>query len=203
MSNGASHEQFATLVSRIVSAMPRAIQAPQFDMGKVLRETECDVEKLSFAIAEVLRILCNGTVRSAFVPSAFFIDEGWSYAEARNKRSATIGLLDDYSKATLTMSWVQGEQRVNGEIRRNRILKDPSFIPFNCDHFLDLWTNKEKVPEEWKKARAITFEGDVLEGPAKRRSVIFLFWHGGEWRWHYAWLDEHFLEGQMSAVFKN
>ena len=61
MTNGTpSDGQFATLVARVVSALPRVTQTPGFDMKQVLRHTEGEGEMLSRAIAEALRMLCDG-----------------------------------------------------------------------------------------------------------------------------------------------
>lgn len=121
---------------------------------------------------------------AAFSPVAF-IGEGWSFAEARDPRSAQLGLLADYSKVKLATGWLQGRSGVDGETRRTRIIADVDHISLNADHFFDLWNNKEKIPEEWKNVvGVVTFDGDVLLSPSGRRYVLCLCWDGDGWRWH-------------------
>lgn len=135
-----------------------------------------------------------------FDPVAF-IGEGWSFAEARNPRSAALELLNNYSKVKLTMDWLEGKSRVDGETRRMRILAETASTPLNTDHFLDLWNNKEKIPEEWKKIKGvITFDGDVLRNPRGYRYVLYLYWRGGRWNWGYDWLGNGWYAHNPSVV---
>jgi hypothetical protein len=130
-----------------------------------------------------------------------FIGEGWLFAEARNPRSAALVLLDDYSKVKLSTDWLEGKSSIDGETRRTRILADTANTPLNADHFLDLWNNKEKIPEEWKKVKGIiTFDGDVLRDSDGNRCVLFLCWRDGEWDWSYFWLDNRWSADDPSAV---
>ena len=133
---------------------------------------------------------------------ATFIGKDWSYAEARDMRSARLGLLLDYSKVKLSIDWLQGESILDGETRRKRILAYVTHTALNADHFLDLWTNKGKIPESWKKVKGIiTFVGDVLQDSTSGyRSVIYLYWHSGEWKWDYEWLGREGNAVLPSAV---
>jgi hypothetical protein len=138
---------------------------------------------------------------SAFDPVAF-LGEDWSFAEDRNPRSAMLGLLDDYSKVKLTTDWLEGKSSVDGETRRTRIPADTASTPLHADHFLDLWNNKQKIPEEWKSVKGvITFDGDILRGPSDRRFILYLCWNGGKWHWNYSWLDRDWNAYNPSAVF--
>jgi hypothetical protein len=139
------------------------------------------------------------SLQSIFNP-ATFIGKGWSYAEPRDPRSATLGQID-YRKVKLSTDWLQADQVVNGEERRRRILDDTSAVTLNCDHFLDLWENKEKIPEEWKKVSYITFDGDALLHSDGYRNVLCLCWYGDSWDWDYDWLDDDFSGGVHAAVF--
>lgn len=126
-----------------------------------------------------------------------FIGKGWSYAEPRDSRSAALGLLPDYSKVKLSTDWLNGKSSVGGETRRTHILADTHHTSLNADHFLDLWNNKGKIPEEWKKVKGvITFDGDVLRNPRGYRYVLCLYWDGGGWRWICSWRD-----GSWDAYF--
>ena len=136
----------------------------------------------------------------AFNP-VVFIGEGWSFDEARNPRSAALGLLEDYSKVKLSTSWLEGKSSVDGETRRTRIIADTTSAPLHADHFFDLWNNKEKIPEEWKKVKGvITFDGDVLRYSNGRRCVLCLYWYDGEWYWYYRWLGREWDANFPSAV---
>lgn len=137
---------------------------------------------------------------ATFSPLAF-IGEGWLFAEARNPRSAALVLLDDYSKVRLSTDWLEGKSSIDGETRRTRILADTASTPLNTDHFLDLWNNKEKIPEEWKKVKGvITFDGDVFRYSGGHRCVLYLYWYVGEWGWSYSWLDGQWDANYPSAV---
>jgi hypothetical protein len=138
-------------------------------------------------------------VTPALTP-ATFIGKGWSYAEARDSRSATLGLLDDYSRVQLSTKWLQDKKSIDGETRRRRILEDQSSTPLNCDHFLNLWNNKKKIPESWKEVGVITFDGDVLRDPNGSRCVLCLYWSDGQWHWGYYWLDDGWGARRPSAV---
>src|SRR3989338_9792133 len=142
-------------------------------------------------VADALQVILN---RPTFSLTTF-IGKDWSYDEARDSRSAALGTLDDYSRVTLSSDWLQGSKRVDGETRRRPILKDQSFTSLNCDHFFDLWNNKEKIPESWKNVGVITFDGDVLRDPNGSRYVLCLCWGGGKWNSYYYWL------GHDSGIF--
>jgi hypothetical protein len=152
-------------------------------------------------VANVLQGILN---QSMFSPAGF-IGKGWSYAEARDPRSAALDLPGDYSKVKLSTDWLEGklsvDDCVNGETRRTRILADTASTPLSADHFLDLWNNKEKIPEEWKNADGvITFDGDVLRGPDGCRYVLSLYWDGDEWYWYCDLLDGEWYAVSPSAV---
>lgn len=141
------------------------------------------------------------------VNDAAFFKKGWSYAEPRDQRSATLGLLDDYSKVKLSTDWLQNQPRVEGETRREHILTDTSHVVLNTDHFRDLWNNKEKIPESWKKvAFNITFDGDILLHPRGHRSVLCLYWTDVDnygWCWRCVRLSGEWERGNPAAVLMN
>jgi hypothetical protein len=150
---------------------------------------------------EQLCDLLQKFIGAAALSPVAFIGKGWSFAEARNPRSAALELLDDYSKVKLTTSWLEGQPRIDGETRRTRILADTASTPLHADHFLDLWNNKEKIPEDWKKVKGvITFDGDVLRSPRGDRCVLCLCWDGGEWYWDCRWLGSGWDVVNPSAV---
>ena len=156
------------------------------------------------AVADMLQgILDQSLAKPTFDP-ATFIGAGWSYAEPRDQKSSTLALLGDYSKVKLSTDWLEGELGVYGEIRHSRILKDSSSVPLNCDHFFDLWNNKEKIPEEWKKVSGyITFNGDTLRNPKPNafRVVLSLCWRDDTWTWVGHVLDSKWFERSPAAVF--
>lgn len=148
-------------------------------------------------VANVLQGILN---RSAFDPVAS-IGKGWSFAEACESRSAALGLLDDYSKVKLSTDWLEGTSSVGGETRRTRIIAYTASTPLNADHFLDLWNNKEKIPEEWKKVNyVITFDGDILRDPDGERYALCLYWDVGSWHWGRRWLGLDWDASYPSAV---
>ena len=157
-------------------------------------------ESGEFWLTELKRFLRKEPCWERKFNPATFIGKSWSFAGKRDSCSAAIGLLDDYSRAKLSTEWLSGQEFIDGEIRRRMILEDPSSSSLNCDHFLDLWNNKEKIPEEWKVVGLITFDGDVLWRSDGRRYVLYLCWNDGEWRWDYSWLDSKFDAYSPSAV---
>ncbi|MEI6810526.1 MAG: hypothetical protein WCK60_00565 [Candidatus Nomurabacteria bacterium] len=155
---------------------------------------------LKYGGVEQPKVVVHIDRTSAFDPVAF-IGEGWSFAEARNPRSAALGLLDYYSKVKLSTDWLEGKSSVDGETRRTRILVDTASTPLNADHFLDLWNNKEKIPEEWKKVKGvITFDGDVLRDSRGDRYILCLYWSDGRWSWYGHWLGRKWHAAYPSAV---
>ncbi len=164
-------------------------------MGKVLMMVS-DGKRDARTVADWLQKLVN---ERSFVP-ATFMDKGWSYEGERDARSAAIGLLDNYSKVKFSTSWLKGGVRVSGKVRRCRILEDRFFVPLNCDHFFDLWNNKEKIPEEWKTVKGmITFDGDVLRDSVGGHFVMCLKWNSGEWIWSCDWLNNLWSVDDPSA----
>lgn len=147
-------------------------------------------------VADAYQRILDGL--STFNPVGF-IGMGWSYDDGRDQRSALFSYIDDYNKVKLSTDWLAGKASANGEVRRKSILVDTSSTPLNCDHFLDLWTNKEKIPESWKNVGLITFDGDVLRGPDGSRNVLYLCWRAKGWDWHYRWLGHNFLASNPSA----
>ncbi len=148
--------------------------------------------------------------KPAFNPAR--MGEGYSYSEARNWRSAALGLLDDYSKVNLSTDWLGGKPQIVGTLRRKRILADTANTPLNADHFVDIVDNKEKFPEEWKKdGRCITFDGDVFtfcdgrhhsDGRLFRgsRFVMGLSWLDGQPLKHCVWLASHELDAKYPSA---
>jgi hypothetical protein len=147
---------------------------------------------------ELCELLQRFIEKAVFNPTAF-IGKGWAYDEPRDVRSAALGKVD-YRKVKLSADWLRGGGSLGGEERHTRIIADTTAVPLNCDHFLDLWNNKEKIPEEWKKVAYITFDGDIFRSPDGSRSVLDLYWRGGKWHWHYYWLGHGFHAGFRAAV---
>lgn len=153
------------------------------------------------SVANVLQGILNQSQTKPNFDPATFIGARWSYDKARDQRSADIGLIDDYSKVKLTTDWLEGALSVDGETRRTRIIADTASTMLHADHFLDLWNNKEKIPEEWKKIKGvITFDGDILRDSNGNRYVLCLYWHDGEWYWRCRWLVDKWLASNPSAV---
>lgn len=230
MKNGTpSPGQTCTLAARILSALPAMMQAKGFDISQVLRHTEGEGEKLSRTLAFAFKSLCDGHAscvaymqggaeapapqesdelskilvvdEARLVDLVAFLGKGWSYAEARDPRSAQLGLLADYSKVKLTTDWLQGKSSIDGETRRTRIIADVDHISLNADHCLDLWNNPKKIPDDWKKVKGvITFDGDVPLSPGGSRCVRCLYWGEGRWDRSRAWLEGGWYAIHPSAV---
>jgi hypothetical protein len=123
--------------------------------------------------------------KPVFDPVTFFGKLGWGFVGIRDQRSATVGLIEDYGKVKLSTDYLQGETWVDAKTRRLRILEDKSSISLNFDHFLDFWNNKEKIPDSWKEAYVVTFDGDILEKSGLCYS-LGLHWADYDRQWHWS-----------------
>jgi hypothetical protein len=74
------------------------------------------------SVADALQGILSQTQTKPVFDPIVFIGEGWSFVEARNPRSAVLGLLNDYSKVKLSTDWLEGQSYVDGETRRTRII---------------------------------------------------------------------------------
>lgn len=141
--------------------------------------------------------------RGCFNPTEF-IGEGWSIiTDETDTRSTALTELD-LSKVKFDTMLKDGETRVGGEEMLKR-LKESGNIRLDADVFHTLWENQHLIPESWKEkvngnTRYIFFDGTVLQDPFGYRCVLYLYWNGGEWRWHVPWLLYVWLADYPSAV---
>ena len=186
--------QTATFLARIITSFPTDFT------GEEMQKCIDDPAGLKRVMLSWLRPGPKEAGKSLFDP-ATFIGKDWSYVQPRDPRSARLGLLADYSKVKLSIDWLQGELILDGETRRERILADATHTALNADHFLDLWTNKGKIPESWKKVKGIiTFDGDVLQYSDGDHAVIYLCWRSGKWAWGCGWLGREWSADDPSVV---
>ena len=184
--------QTATFLARIITSFPADFT------GEEMQKCIDDPAGLKRVMLSWLRPGPKEAGKSLFDP-ATFIGKDWSYVQPRDPRSARLGLLADYSKVKLSIDWLQGQSVLDGETRRKHILADTVYTALNADHFFDLWTNKKKIPESWKKG-FISFDGYVLQNPNGNRYVLYLYWQDGGWDWNYGWMSREWNANNPSAV---
>jgi hypothetical protein len=131
-----------------------------------------------------------------FDPAAF-ISEGWTIEEQDENALALTGI--DLAKIRFETTL-----NITGEEKLKR-LKKAGHIRLDAKIFQTLWENKSLIPESWKEKingniRFIFFDGTVLRNPRGYRSVLSLFWDGGQWDCYYYWLDRKFYACHPSAV---
>jgi hypothetical protein len=71
--------------------------------------------------------------------------------------------------------------------------------PYNANLLDYLLNNQDLIPEQWK-GKSVYFWGTVYRDSDDRACVRCLCRHHGEWRWHYGWLDSHFIGSEPAAV---
>ena len=133
---------------------------------------------------------------------AQFMVQG-SSIEEQDERALVITEVD-LSKIRLETTLKPGETPVIGKERLKR-LKKAGHIRLDAKVFQTLWENQSLIPEKWKEktngnTTYIFFDGTVLRDPHGHRCALYLFWHGGMWRWYCNWLDRGFDAGRPSAV---
>ena len=80
--------------------------------------------------------------------------------------------ISSYDKVLLSTEWLEGEYKVKGTIRSERILEDPDFAPLGIWHLLPLLENPERAPDPWYDARGfVTFDASKLIGPDNKQYV--------------------------------
>ena len=126
-----------------------------------------------------------------------------SSIEEQDERALVITEVD-LSKIRLETTLKPGETPVIGKERLKR-LKKAGHIRLDAKVFQTLWENQSLIPEKWKEktngnTTYIFFDGTVLRCPGGSRCVLCLYWHDGEWYWHYRWLDDGFGASDPSAV---
>ena len=130
-----------------------------------------------------------------FDPS--FVGKGWIIDEQDERALALeeINLTQASFETTLNPneSYVQGEEKLRRLKKMNQVRLDAKVFP-------TLWENKHLIPKSWKTKGYIYFDGTVLRSPYGHRSVLYLCWRDGGWRWGCHWLEGSWRSHEPSAV---
>ena len=153
--------------------------------------------------------------RSQPFSPARFIGEGWKVwrgpvddngLEGEEEQDGwSLALTEvDLSQVRFETMLRPNETRITGEEKLKR-LKQAGYIRLDAKVLQTLWQDKSLIPESWKEKvngniRCIFFDGTVLRSPDGRRSVLYLYWRGGQWYWYYSWLGRGFDASNPSAV---
>jgi hypothetical protein len=172
--------------------------------------TSNDVTRLrSFSGLTAIKSVVNGLAkvvmgtilrinrRKPFDPVSFpGLGEGWKIAE-QDAQSLAITEVD-ISKISLETTLKEGETSVGGEEKQKR-LKSAKHVRLDAAVFQAFWENQGMIPEEWKKAGLIFFDGTILLSSRGSRCVLSLYWLGSQWHWG-RWLVNDFDSRSPSAV---
>jgi hypothetical protein len=122
----------------------------------------------------------------------------WLEFVDQDERSLRITVLD-VSKIQLKTMFVATKKQfsIPGEEKLKR-LKEAGYIRLDFWIFMAFWRNRKNrkkrffrkeiralIPEEWKKVKAICFDGTLLKTPYNKRVVPCLYWNPEieKWRW--------------------
>ncbi len=134
---------------------------------------------------------------SLFEPVSFEdMGSGW-FIEEQDKRSLAITSVDLETVSLKTMINL-GEKCVHGEEKLRR-LTEAGYIRLDARIFQTLWEKQFYIPEMWKSANAIFFDGTILSNPFGNRCVVYLYWNNGKWHWLYGWLESEWFINDYSA----
>lgn len=113
---------------------------------------------------------------------ATFIDKGW---EVAGERKAVPDGFDPVKLKVVATPLKQGESYITGLEAKTRLVGQPLA---GVEAFWRCWNDRDNLPKELR-SKIILFDGDELRHPHGHRSSLYLHWLGGEWHWHYYWLD--------------
>ncbi len=188
------------MAQRVAGELYELVTGKLFEIARQLRQPggyPYNANFLNDALQELIegRFPSSVTRLRRFDPEKFF---GTGCASVRDVRSASLGRID-YTKVVFDTGLRDTETIVRGDVRRARILGREDAVALNLDHFLDLWTNPEKIPESFKQG-LITFDGDDLRHTADKSDMLFLYRLGKEWSWDWCGLDDDFGALHRSAL---
>jgi hypothetical protein len=109
-----------------------------------------------------------------------FIGVGWRFARVQTLAKITT---KDVRRIVLDSSLHSGEITITGEETLRRLASEGK-VALGAEDFYFFWTNQEVIPQEWKKALAVFFDGDILVSPSGIYYTLCLFWIGERWGWN-------------------
>jgi hypothetical protein len=122
-----------------------------------------------------------------------FVPEGWQ-VEDHQKRGQF-----DWNPSDVKLH-LSPKQQGSGGIEGNKLREELiGKGPFNANLLDYLLKNQDLIPEQWK-SKFVYFWGTVYRDSGNNPCVRCLYWHRGEWRWHYGWLASHFVGNEPAAV---
>jgi hypothetical protein len=110
-----------------------------------------------------------------------FIGKGWWFAGVPTP--AKIGNIEEMKGVVLHTSLRDRETSITGEETLRRLASEGK-VALGAEDFYFFWTNQEVIPQEWKKALAVFFDGDILVSPSGIYYTLCLFWIGERWGWN-------------------
>ena len=134
-----------------------------------------------------------------------FIGNGWSIVE-QDERAVVLTEVD-LTKIVLETTLEKKEKSVKGKDKLKR-LKEKKVILLDAGVFKTLLKKQHLIPLKWKEktngnTTYIFFDGTVLQNSKGSRCVLYLYWRGGRWIWHYYWLESNLYANFSSAILSN
>jgi hypothetical protein len=146
--------------------------------------------------------------RSMFVDmdAAPFKPEGWQtvsnrIGQGRMKVSLRRGVL--YLNNRPVELWLSERQKSGRTTIGNDLAKEwgllPNLLNANLLDWLLREENQRYIPKSWK-GKGVFFPGTEYRGPGGRLVVRCLSWFGGQWRWCWYGLGDHWGESSPAAL---
>ena len=137
-----------------------------------------------------------------FDPVKFFGEKGWIIKEEDERSLALVEI--DPGAIQLEHMLKSKETSITRKERLKR-LKQADYLRLDAKIFQTFWENQHLIPESWKEntncnTTFVYFDGTDLQDPNGHRCVLYLYWNGGEWRWHCDWLGYGWRVHDPSAV---
>ncbi len=191
--------QLATVMSRLVAALPRAIEHSELDIKSILQASGQGA-KMSRAIAEAFKMIHDGHANvvdpnerhiisidrtSMEVTFGFYRDRKILEVDERSLRLTEI----DLTKVKLLNVLKRGEDTISGEERMRRI-KATGHIRLDTWVLQAILKRPKCIPESWNQRRYITFDGTTFWFPGHHEgsgseSEMVLWLHKGDEGWTY------------------
>ena len=177
------------------------------DLFRRVREGTLPVDRVLAALQGIV----EGNFDAAPQPSGRIVDcdgmpfvpDGWTIRPEDQIASRVRGQLE--WNPDLVRFHLEEAQRtgtiVGAELRG--LLKGKPVLPAHVlDHLL---ANTRLIPESWKqdeqgRTRYVFFWGTIYRDSDGDLFVRYLYWRGGQWRWHCDWLVNVFGEQSPSVL---
>lgn len=195
--------QLATVISRVVTALPGAIKHSELDIKSILQAVGQGA-KLSLALAEAFRMINDGSAKVANLDERHIISidrttSGTSLGSHQvieteiDERSLRLTEID-LSKVILLNVLRDGEREIDGEERMRRI-KATGHIRLDAFIMRDILKDPKCIPASWEKY-CVTFDGTIFE------SSVLWWLRGkyGEWSSCVSCLDERRYSSKYLAA---